>query len=272
MKMDLNEALERLHKAGLIVEGLMSLAEAQEDIKLIDELKGISGWEINDKSNEIFQTVDFTKDIAGNTVTVGFFLKKDSDGDYELNEFVKRFQGEYVSLFADEDSIIGKKKISDCATRYLNRIEEIFEFIGTNKIKLPKTKLGRLAHWEWFKNLYSSKAGNSNQKKIYALCKRYASTTGEVTYTDADVFPDYENRKPNKTINLGVKCYKFEARRQHMSGLNRFHRDGVGIKYVLVIPDKNEVWFNYYVPGGCYSRGPQKFSTLKDLESILMAA
>lgn len=272
MKMSLHEALARLKNAGLIVEGAFSLAEAQEDIKLVNELKDISGWEIKDKSNEIFQTVDFTKDIAGNTVTVNFFLKKDRDGDYELNQYVKRFQDEYVSLFADEDTILGKKKISDCAERYLNRIEEIFEFVGANKIKLPKTKLKRLVNWEWFKNLYDSKKGNSEQKKIYALCKRYASTTGEVTYTDADVFPDYENRKSNKTIHLGVKCYKFEARRQHMSGLNRFHRDGVGMKYVLVIPDKNEVWFNYYVPGGCYSRGPLEFSTLEDLESILTAA
>ena len=261
----LKEAKEILKQNGFIVE-------AQETIKLIDELKGISGWEIKDKSDEISQTVDCTKDIAGNKVTVDFFLRKDRDGDYELNEYVKKFQGEYVYLFADEDNIFGKKKISDCAARYLTKIEHIFEFIGINKVKLPKTKLKRMVNWEWFKNLYDSKKGNSEQKKIYALCKRYASTTHEVTYTDADIFPDYENRKTDKTIHLGVKCYKFEARRQHQSGINRFHRDGVGMKYVLVIPEKREVWFNYYVPGGCYSKGPQKFSTFDELKSILMAA
>jgi hypothetical protein len=262
----ISEAKELLKRNGFLVE-------AQEDIKLIDELKGISGWEIKDKSNEIYQTVDFTKEIAGNTVTVNFFLKKDRDGDYELDEYVKNFQGEYVSLFADEDYIYtDKKKIGMCAERYLTKVEHIFEFIGTNKIKLPKTKLNRMVNWEWFKNLYSSKAGDSKQKKIYALCKRYASTTSEIAYRNATVFPEYEERKTGKRIDLGVKCYEFEARRQHQSGLNRFHRLGVGQKYVLVIPERGEVWFNYYVSGGCYSRGPEKFTTLEELKSILMAA
>ena len=41
---------------------------------------------------------------------------------------------------------------------------------------------------------------------------------------------------------------------------------------IMVVPERGEVWFNYWTGNSLFSRGPEKFSTPEELAKILMAA
>lgn len=267
--MRLVEAKEILKTRGFIAE-----ATAVQPGDCLKYVKGLNGWDI--KQQNPFMSTDnlyAVKEIAGVKVDVDIFinLQKDSENDIKIymDVFVDNFKNIRLKRIKYIKSV--EKDLKKVLASYLDKVEEVITYVFTNKIKVPKGKLDSILDFDKFKELYDSKK-DPEYKKIYAVCKRYASTTSDIVYTDAYRYPDYDKKNKSGRIDLGCKGYSFEIRRAQKDGLSRFRRMAVASKYVMVVPDRGEVWFNYWSRDGLYSRGPKKFSTPEELEKILMAA
>ena len=271
--MELNEAKEILNTRGFIIE-----ATTDQPGDCLKYVKELNGWDI--KQQDPFMTTDnlyAVKVIAGERVGVDIYiyLKKDFQNDIKI--FMNVFKlGDSVSNIRLKRTKYIKsvsKELKKVVGSYLDKVEEIITYIVTNKIRVPKGKLDSILDFNSFKELYDSKKVPAN-KKIYAVCKRYASTTSDIDYVDAYHYPDYyeKDKSKNKKIDLGCKGYSFEIRRAQRDGLSRFRRMQVAGKYVMVVPERGEVWFNYWSSNSLFSRGPEKFSTPEELANILMAA
>lgn len=267
--MKLDEAQQILKNAGFITE-----ASAVQPGDCLKYVKWLNGWDI--KQQNPFMTTDnlyAVKEIAGVKVGVDIFiyLQKDSENDIKVLMYVfgDNFKNMRLKRIKYIKSV--EKDLKKVLASYLDKIEEIITYVVTNKIKVPKGKLDSILDFDKFEELYDSKK-DPVYKKIYAVCKRYASTTSNIVYTDAYHYPDYDKKNKGGKIDLGCKGYSFEIRRAQKDGLSRFRRMAVASKYVMVVPDRGEVWFNYWDRDGFYSRGPKKFSTPEELEKILMAA
>lgn len=271
--MKLDEAKEILKTRGFITE-----ATTEQPGDCLKYVKGLNGWDI--KQQNPFTTSDYlyaVKVIDGVRVGVDIFinLKKDMENDIKIVMSVFKLGDSFSNIGLKRIKYIKSvaKELKKAVAGYLDKVEEVITYIVTNKIKVPKGKLESILDFDEFKELYDSRK-DPKYKKIYAICKRYASTTGDIVYTDAYHYQDYYEKEKGKEgkIDLGCKGYSFEIRRAHRDGLSRFRRMQVAGKYVMVVPERGEVWFNYWSRNGFYSRGPEKFSTPEELADILMSA
>ena len=270
--MELNEAQEILNSRGFITEATVKPGDC------LKYVKDLNGWNI--KQQNPFMTTDnlyAVKVIDGVRVGVDIYiyLKKDMENDIKLFMDVFKFgdsMSSNIKLKRIKYIKSVAKELKRALSSYLDKVEEIITYIVTNKIRVPKGSLDSILDFKSFKELYDSKK-KPEYKKIYAVCKRYASTTSSVDYVDAYHYSDYYDKDKNgKRIDLGCKGYYFEIRRAQKDGLSRFRRMQVAGKYVMVVPERGEVWFNYWDRDGYFSRGPEKFSTPEELAKILMAA
>lgn len=270
----LKEAKEILKTRGFITEATVKPGDC------LKYVKGLNGWDI--KQQNPFMTTDnlyAVKVIDGVRVGVDIYiyLKKDMENDIKLFMEVFKFGDSFSNIKLKRTKYIKSvaKELKKSLGSYLDKVEEAISYIVTNKIRVPKDSLDSIFDFKSFKELYDSKK-NPEYKKIYAVCKRYASTTGSIDYVDAYHYTDYYDSNKGKgkseKIDLGCKGYYFEIRRAQKDGLSRFRRMQVAGKYVMVVPERGEVWFNYYSQGSLFSRGPEKFSTPEELAKILMAA
>lgn len=271
--MRLSEAQEILKARGFITE-----AKTDQPGDCLKYVKGLNGWDI--KQQDPFSSTDnlyAVKVINGVRVGVDIYiyLKKDAENDIKIFMYVFKLGDSYSKIELKRTKYIKSvsKELKKVVASYLDKVEEVITYIVTNKIRVPKDNLDSILDFDKFKELYDSKK-DPKYKKIYAVCKRYATTTGNIVYTDAYHYPDYYEKEKGKEekIDLGCKGYSFEIRRAQRDGLSRFRRMQVAGKYVMVVPDKGEVWFNYWDRNGFFSRGPEKFSTPEELAKILMAA
>ena len=269
--MKLDEAKEILKTRGFITEA--ATVQPGDCLKYV---KGLNGWDI--KQQTPFMTTDnlyAVKVIGGVRVGVDIYiyLKKDLENDIKIFMNVFKLGDNISNVRLKRIKYIKSvaKEFKRALSWYLDKVEEIITYVVENKIKVPKGKLVSILDFDKFKELYDSKK-DPLYKKIYAVCKKYASTTSNIVYTDAYHYQDYYNKNKSKKIDLGCKGYSFEIRRAQKDGLSRLRRMAIASKYVMVVPDKGEVWFNYWDRDGFYSRGPDKFSTPEELEKILMGA
>lgn len=271
--MKLYEAKEILKTRGFITE-----ATTDQPGDCLKYVKGLNGWDI--KQQNPFLESDYlyaVKVIDGVRVGVDIFinLKKDMENDIKIVMSVFKLGDNLSNIKLKRIKYIKSvaKELKKSVSWYLDKVEEVITYIVKNKIRVPKGKLDSVLDFDKFKALYDSRK-DPTYKKIYAICKKYASTTGDIVYTDAYHYPDYyaKEKGESEKVDLGCKGYSFEIRRAQKYGLSRLNRMQVAGKYVMVVPDKGEVWFNYWSRNGFYSRGPEKFSTPEELEKILMAA
>lgn len=269
--MELNEAIDYLNSRGFLAE-----ANVEKPGQALKYVKGLNGWDV--RQNRTFgsaaDNLYAIKEIAGVKVLVDIFLYLNNDDYVKLFFYLKDLDDKSTNIKLKRVRHITsvEKEFKNILSEYLDKVEEIITYIVKNKIKVPKNKLEDITDFNRFKELYDSKNGNPEMKKIYSVCKKYASTTSDIHYVDAYHFGSYfDSNKDDKKIPLGHKGYSFEIRRAQKDGFSRFRRMGVGQKYVMVVPETGEVWFNYFVRGGNYSHGPQKFSTPEELAKILIA-
>lgn len=268
----LEEAKEILKTRGFITE-----ATEVKPGSALKYVKGLNGWNIKQRENPFMTTDDLiaVKVIAGVKVGVDIdiYLKKDFDNDIKIFMWVIGDDFKNIRLTSKRYIKSIAKDLKKVLGNYLNKVEEIITYVITNKIKVPNGKLDSILDFDRFKEVYDSRK-DPTYKKIYAVCKKYASTTSDIEYVDAYHYPDYYEKEKGKgdKISLGCKGYSFEIRRAQRDGLSRFRRMQVAGKYVMVVPEKGEVWFNYWDRNGFFSRGPEKFSTPEELAKILMSA
>ena len=237
--MRLDEAKEILNKAGFITE-----ETTEQPGDCLKYVKGLNGWDI--KQQNPFMTSDYlyaVKVIDGVRVGVDIFinLKKDMENDIKIVMSVFKLGDNLSNIKLKRIKYIKSvaKELKKAVGSYLDKVEEIITYIVKNKIKVPKGKLDSVLDFDKFKALYDSRK-DPTYKKIYSICKRYATTTGDIVYTDAYHYPDYYEKDSGKEgkVDLGCKGYSFEIRRAQKYGLSRLNRMQVAGKYVMVIPER----------------------------------
>lgn len=271
--MNLDEALDYLKTRGFIIE-----ATTDQPGACLKYIKGLNGWDIKQKNSSM--TTDYLyalKEIDDVRVGVDIYisLKKDEFNEIKIDFSVFKLGNSFSNIKLKHTKYIKSvaKELKKEVGNYLDKVEEIITYIVTNKIKVPKGSLGSILDFNKFKERYDSKKDPVN-KKIYDVCKRYASTTSDIDYVDAYHYPDYneKDKGKNEKVYLGCKGYSFEIRRAQRDGLSRFRRMQDSGKFVMVVPERGEVWFNYWTGNSLFSKGPENFSTPEELAKILMAA
>ena len=271
--MILKEALDYLKTRGFIIE-----ATTDQPGDCLKYVKGLNGWDIK-QQNQYITTDNLyaVKVIAGERVGVDIYiyLKKDEFNEIKIDFSVFKLGDSFSNIKLKHTKYIKSvaKELKKTVSSYLDKVEEVITYIVTNKIRVPKGNLDSILDFNKFKERYDSKKDPVN-KKIYDVCKRYASTTSDIDYVDAYHYPDYneKDKGKNEKVYLGCKGYSFEIRRAQRDGLSRFRRMQDSGKFVMVVPERGEVWFNYWTGNSLFSRGPEKFSTPEELAKILIAA